>query len=123
MKQLDLTVKVDLQRPGPLPSMEVDLVGVKPDEYEALSRQFMDEYWYAQSPARSKWKGSTKTLSFGGETHTQRVTKKDAIWKTWKEQGAKILPLEQYRWNSDKIAVTIFPTGATVAPAMNPEKK
>ena len=151
MKQMNVTVAVDPSVGGAygmLPVMDVDLIGVPPEKLEEYRTMSASQYWQANSQKRQGAKEYTKTLSFSQDNKDPKtITKKDPMWKTWKNQGARwlvvmsnlpgrhadapgdqddrreIIPLEAYRWKGNKINILIKPSGADISPPTNPEKK
>jgi hypothetical protein len=147
---MNVTVAIDPSVAGTygmLPVMDVDLIGVPPEKLEDYRMMKVSQYWQAHSGLRNDAKGYTKTMSFSQDRkEPQTISKKDPIWKTWKERGAKwlvvmsnlpgrhadapgdqdnrreIIPLEAYRWSGNKINIVIKPTGADISPPTKPEK-
>ncbi len=151
MRAMDVAVTLDqasIAPGGNLPFMDVDLIGVAPDNVKEWNEVKMNDYWQAGSTFRARYPVGERryTMSFGQGQATQTLSKKDPIWAKWKQMGVKRLfvlanlpgrhdekegdsdqrhswSLESYRWNGDKMDITISQSGPDLKTAMNPEKQ
>ncbi len=87
--QKNLTVTLDkswFYKGDVLPSIEVDLVGVSEQEKHLWETYSMTDYWNPGNRLRTE--AVKHVLRFGsGQSTSQTIKRKDAIWADWKSAG------------------------------------
>jgi hypothetical protein len=143
-KNIQVTLDRSLGEGGSMPSIDVDLVGVKPAERASWDQSDkISQYWQAQSQLRADLSPLAYRMEFKDLSNpTATLSKGNKIWNKWGAEGIKelillvnmpgagaesrraFIPLETYRWKSkDDIKVRILRTGPRIETPMNPEKQ
>jgi len=75
-------------------SVEVDLVGIPPQDYQKWYEKSMTEYWKPSDPFRTEAirEGYAFVVEFGqGKADTKSLRGGQRVWKKWDERNARYL--------------------------------
>ncbi len=129
---------------GRIPSLEVDLIGVKDVRKSEFSSYSMSKYFSGTDQFRRDTRHKTMVFTTNNKDAHQMLMKKDALWKDWKgsswlfvlvnlpgvgkdEMGGAdprrmILPLDKSRWAGNTIRLEVQGSGIALLTEMKPEQ-
>ncbi len=131
MKRLEVAVKIPDElknKPGRIPSIEVNLVGVNSSDLGKWQGS-MSDYWSPGNKLRADNKKNMLVLRFSQDKPgPYKLGRKDPMYKRWQEMNAthllvladipgvkegpedprrKVLPLHPKAWTTDTVTITI----------------